>query len=120
METKDSREAAEKVILRNQFVAIPVALVLFFILTIISILVFESDMIRILRTVAPVAGLPQVFVGLSSIKNKVSIFRTRGGRERVIGKQAVVLGFVLIFAYLMELLILYSPILPLFMNSPSS
>lgn len=120
MEPEDSRKVAEKAILRNQYMAIPVAFVLFFLSGIVSILIYGNDMVKILRIIFPVAGLLQLFIGVSSIRNKVSIMRPKGRREHSTGRQAVLIGVLLILVFVIELLFLYSPILPLFMNSSSS
>lgn len=112
MMPEDSQKAVEKEILRNQYIAVVIMFVLFFASALVSILVFGNDMVKIMRVVIPVANLPLLFIGLSSLKNKVSILRPRGKRTYSTGKQAVIVGSLALVVFLLNIVIVFSPILP--------
>ncbi|MBK8901390.1 MAG: hypothetical protein IPM53_09420 [Anaerolineaceae bacterium] len=117
MMPEDSQKLVEKEVLRNQYIALAVMFNLFFASAVVAILIFGNDMVKILRIIFPMVGLLQLFIGVSSIKNKVSIMRPKGKREYSTGRQATIIGFLLILVFAIELLIVFSPILPFLIDS---
>lgn len=110
-------KSAEKEILRNQYIAVAAMLILFFASVVVAALVFGNDMVKMIRAVIPFADLPLLFIGISSIQNKVSILRPRGKRSHSTGKQAVKVGVLAIIAFVLNLLLVFSPILPFFFEA---
>jgi hypothetical protein len=117
MMPEDSQKSVEKEILRNQYIAVAVMFILFFASAVVAVLIFGNDTVKILRVIIHVAGLLQLFIGVSSIKNKVSIMRPKGKREHSTGRQAIIIGLLLILVFVIELLFVFSPILPFLIDS---
>lgn len=66
-------------------------------------------------------SIPIFYIGVSSIKNRVSILRLKGRKEPARGKQAVIFGFLLIGGGILQLLFVFiPPLLNIFFNFMSS
>lgn len=117
MSQDDSQTAAEKKILKTQYMALATSFVLFFVSAIPLILLFGNDIVKIIRIIIPIAYFPALFIGISSIKHKISIARPKGQRKHSTGKQAVVVGVLVIASFVLNLIILFSPLLDLLYSS---
>ena len=107
----------EKKIMRVQYIALATMFVLFFGSAIPAILLFEDDFVKVLRIVLSLALLPTLFIGISSIRNRVSIMRPKGQRQHSTDKQAITVGIIVIIAYVINMALLFSPILEIFIGS---
>lgn len=66
-------------------------------------------------------SIPVFYIGISSIRNRVSILRLKGRKDPARGKQAVVIGFLLIGTGILQLLFVFiPPLLNTFFNFTSS
>lgn len=66
-------------------------------------------------------SIPVFYIGISSIKNRVSIVRIKGRKEPARGKQAVIFGFLAIGGGILQLLFVFiPPLLNIFFNFMSS
>ena len=52
--------------------------------------------------------LAQLFIGISSIKNQVSIMKIKGQKEKSRGKRAVVVGYIAILAAIIGVIVIFS------------
>ncbi|MCP4419164.1 MAG: hypothetical protein GY805_21320 [Chloroflexi bacterium] len=113
----DPQETEERKIFKSQYIAVAVAFALFLVTVIVSTLVFDGDIVRMLRVIIPIGFFPVLFVGLSSIKHRVSIMRPKGRRRHSTGKQAVIIGIMLIAVYVINTIIVFMPIFEWFVDS---
>ena len=66
-------------------------------------------------------SIPVFYIGISSIKNRISILRLKGRKEPARGKQAVIFGFLLIGSGILQLLFVFiPPLLSMLFNFMSS
>jgi len=66
-------------------------------------------------------SIPIFYIGISSIKNRVSILRLKGRKEPARGKQAVIFGFLLTGSGIIQLLFVFiPPLLNMLFNFMSS
>jgi hypothetical protein len=112
----EPQTAEQKKILKSQYIAMATAFVLFFVTAIFSILLFESDFIKVIRMAITVGYSPVLFIGVSSIINEVSILRLKGERQYPTGKRAVTMGVLLIASFVLEVVIAFSPLFDLLMK----
>ena len=98
METNNQSAAHEERILRRQWMAVIAGFVLFFISGSISQRLFGVTEYGIVGVC-----LPLLYLGISSIRNRISIIRLRGKKEYSRDQRAVILGtfmIVLAIAYM--------------------
>jgi hypothetical protein len=99
METDNKPTVQEEVVLKRQWIAVIAAFVLFFIGGYLSERIFGVTEYGILGVC-----LPMLYLGISSIRNRISIIRLRGKKDYSRDTRAVVLGtfmIVLSIAYLL-------------------
>ena len=106
----------QKKIIKSQYIAMAMAFVLFFVTAIFSILLFEGNFVKVIRMAITVGFSPALFIGVSSILNEVSILRLKGERQYPTGKRAVTMGILLIVSFVLEVVIVFSPLLELLMK----
>lgn len=104
METNNQSAAQEERIIRRQWIAVIAGFVLFFIGGSISQRLFGVTEYGVVGVC-----LPLLYLGFSSIRNRISIIRLRGNKEHSRDRRAVILGtfmIVLAIAYLVMVLLL--------------
>ncbi|HRQ41161.1 MAG TPA: PQQ-binding-like beta-propeller repeat protein [Chloroflexota bacterium] len=97
----------EEKVMRWQYGAVALMFVLFFPTAILSLYIFNGSIKYIFLPLS----IPLLFIGVSSIKNQVSIFRSKGKKEPARGKNAVGIGILMIVAVFVQLLFIF--VLPL-------
>ena len=103
----------QKKIIKSQYIAMAMAFVLFFVTAIFSILLFEGNFVKVIRMAITVGYSPVLFIGVSSIRNEISILRPKGEKQYSTGKRAVTMGVLLIASFLLNVVIAFSPLLDL-------
>jgi formate-dependent nitrite reductase membrane component NrfD len=112
----DPQTIEQKKIIKSQYIAMATAFVLFFVTAIFSILLFEGNFVKVIRMAITVGYSPVLFIGVSSIRNEISILRPKGEKQYSTGKRAVTMGVLLIASFLLNVVIAFSPLLDLLMQ----
>ena len=102
----------EKAVLAWQYRIFFAMFILFVPITLLIVNAFNGSM----RYAFLPLSIPSFYIGISSIKNRVSIVRLRGRKEPARGRQAMFFGYLLIGAGIIQLLFVFVPPLlnPLF------
>lgn len=93
----------EEKILRWQYGAFALCFILFIPSVFVSYYFFNGSIKGIFVPIT----IMQLFIGISSLKNQVSILRPRGQREPARGKSAVVIGIMMIVALFIESVVVF-------------
>jgi hypothetical protein len=59
-------------------------------------------------------ALPMIYLGMSSIKNRLSVVKAKGQREYARGSQAVFMGVLVLISVIFDIVIVFSPFLDTF------
>ena len=104
MEAINKPEINEEIAVKRQWVAFIAAFVLFFVAGLISVKVFG-----VIKYSALGVCLPMLYLGISSIKNRISIARLRGQKGYSTGTRAVVFGILMIVFAIAYIVIIFTP-----------
>lgn len=61
-------------------------------------------------------SLPMIYLGVSSIKNRLSVVKAKGQRGYARGSQAVFMGVLVLISIIVDIVIVFSPFLDSFFN----
>jgi hypothetical protein len=84
-------EAHEEVIIKRQWIAVVAAFILFFVGSFLSTRLFGVTKYGALGVC-----IPMLYLGISSIKNRLSIIRFRGQKGYTRDKRAMTLGIIML------------------------
>ena len=100
-----STNTKEKTIINWQNKAVIATILIFVVSAFLSRVVFHSTM----RYAALLTILPMLYIAISSMKNRISIFRLKGQKEYARGQQAFLFGAILLLVELTAFLFLLTP-----------
>jgi hypothetical protein len=100
----DAPKVDEKVIAKRQWTACIAAFILFSLACLISIKVFGVGKYSVLGLC-----IPLLYIGSSSIKNRLSIVRVRGQKGYSTGTRAVIIGAIMIVFAIAYVIIVFTP-----------
>ncbi len=106
MEINNKPVNNEEIIIKRQWVAFIATFVLFFPAVFISLSVFGIARYSILAVM-----IPMMYLGTSSIKNRVSIMRLRGQKGYSRDTRALIFGIITVVVALGYFFILFNPLL---------
>jgi hypothetical protein len=104
MQIDSGSESKEKTVTKKQYIAFAIGFVLFVPAVLLSLNIFGTPKYGELVPVAMI-----VYIGISSIVNRVSVLRIRGKREPSKGKQALTFGIILLGVAAFTLLTIFVP-----------
>jgi outer membrane protein assembly factor BamB len=105
--TNQSSEKEEKKILAWQIGVFAATFILFFPAGLITLYLFNGS----IKYLFIFISIPLLYIGLSSIKNRVSIIRTRRHKGPSRGKSAVIFGAIALLSIVVELALIFIPAL---------
>jgi hypothetical protein len=106
MDTDNQPVPNEEMVIKRQWIAVVAGFILFFIGGPVSERMFGVTRYGILGVC-----LPMLYLGISSILNRVSIIRLRGNKAYSRGKRAVVLGVIFIVFAVLYVILAFGPFL---------
>jgi hypothetical protein len=104
MDTINKPEINEEIVVKRQWMAFIAAFVLFLVAGLISVKVFGVIKYSVLGICLPI-----LYLGASSIKNRISIARLRGQKGNSRGTRAVVFGAVMIVFAIAYTVVVFTP-----------
>ena len=106
METINKPVINEEIVIRRQWIAFVAMFVLFFLAGLISVKVFGVIKYSVLGVC-----IPMLYLGTSSIKNRISIARLRGQKGYSRDTRAVVFGAIMLVMAIAYIVIVFTPFL---------
>jgi hypothetical protein len=106
METINKPVINEEIVIRRQWIAFVALFVLFFLAGLISVKVFGVIKYSVLGVC-----IPMLYLGTSSIKNRISIARLRGQKGYSRDTRAVVFGAIMLVMAIAYIVIVFTPFL---------
>jgi hypothetical protein len=106
MDTNNKPVTNEEIVIKRQWMALIAAFVLFFLAGFISL-----KMTGVVKYGVIGACIPMLYIGGSSIKNRISIARLRGQKGYSRDRRAVVLGSIMLIIAITYLVIVFIPFL---------
>ena len=108
----DNKAEEERTIIKWQYGAFIIALIIFVSLAILSRIVFHTT----IRYVVLLAILPMFYIAISSMKHRVSILRRRGQKEYPKGKQAFLHGLIFLVIEIIAFIFFLTPLADKYVN----
>jgi hypothetical protein len=106
METINKPVINEEIVIRRQWIAFIAMFVLFFLAVLISVKVFV-----VIKYIVLGVCIPILYLGTSSIKNRISIARLRGQKGYSRDTRAVVFGAIMLVMAIAYIVIVFTPFL---------
>ena len=106
MEVNNLPKVNDEVVVKRQWIAFIAAFILFIFAGFISMKVFGVAKYSVLGLC-----IPMLYLGASSIKNRLSIARLRGQEGYSKGTRAVVFGIIMIVVAIAYIIIMFTPFL---------
>jgi len=104
MDTISKSVTNEEVVIKRQWMAFIAAFVLFALASLISVKVFGVAKYGVLGVC-----IPMLYLGASSIKNRVSIVRLRGQKGFSRDTRAVIFGVIMVVVAVVYIVIVFTP-----------
>lgn len=98
-------EIDEKIVLRRQYIAFFISLILFIPSALLSTGVFHNMKFGLL---VPLSAM--IYIGVSSLRNHVSIIRPKGRRAHSKARQAVIFGVITLVSAIGMVLFILAPL----------
>jgi len=103
METINKPVTNEEIVIKRQWISFFAAFILFFLAGLISIKVFGVIKYSVLGVC-----IPMLYLGTSSIKNRISIARLRGQKGYSRGTRAVIFGVIALVVSITYIVIVFT------------
>ena len=104
MESDNITSEEEKIVIKYQWIAFVATFVLFFVAILISMRIFGTMKYGMLTLSVPI-----FYIGLSSIKNRISVARLRGQKGYSRGTRAIIFGIVFLVGAVANIVIMLTP-----------
>jgi len=104
MKPDNKLQPNEKIIIKRQYIAFFIGMILFIPITLISGGIFHTPKYGMF---APIVAL--VYISISSMANRISILRTRGRLEPSRDKQALIYGAILLAVAIFAVFAIFIP-----------
>jgi hypothetical protein len=95
----------ESIIITRQYIAFFVALILFIPFSLLSVIIFHTMKYGMI-----ISMVIMLYIGISSITNRVSILRPKGRMEYSKGKEAVVYGVLMLVGAIINIIFFLIPL----------